>query len=224
MAQFITTKRITAELEDLIKKADKAIFLVSYNFQIADEYMDLLEDAAERNVKIHVASGLELNNDTLSKIKSLKNVQYCQFPNLHAKIFMNGKTCLIGSMNFSEASERNKNIECGIVLSNPEDDELYHEAANEVHRIFRRAKKNEAVDRYSTLPSDSPGYCIRCKKSIPFNIGRPMCYECYGVWDFYGDPTYPEKYCHFSGEYSNGDTNIEFPVLNKNWKKSQNVL
>lgn len=222
MAKFITTKRITAELEELIKKAEKAIFLVSYNFQIADEYLELIEDAAERNVKVHIAYWKGMDNQAIDRLHKLKNVSIKQLEHLHAKIYMNGKTCLVGSMNFSEASERNKNIECGVLLENPADFELYHDAANEVHRIFKKA--NTENFKTVTRNESGEGFCIRCKRSIPFNIDKPMCYECFHVWDFYGDPTYPESHCHFSGEQSKGGNNIEFPVLNKNWKKSQTLV
>lgn len=37
------------------------------------------------------------------------------------------------------------------------------------------------------------------------------------------DPDYKEKYCHFSGEPSNGETSVNKPILKKNWKKAQNI-
>lgn len=35
------------------------------------------------------------------------------------------------------------------------------------------------------------------------------------------NPDFPEKYCHFSGEESNGETSVNRPILNKNWKKAK---
>ena len=33
----------------------------------------------------------------------------------------------------------------------------------------------------------------------------------------------PEKFCHFSGEPSNGETSFNKPILHKNWKKAKEI-
>jgi hypothetical protein len=65
------------------------------------------------------------------------------------------------------------------------------------------------------------GYCIRTGVTIPFNPERPMSYEAYKTWAQYEDDRYPERYCHFSGESSNGDTSFAKPILRKNWKAAK---
>lgn len=67
------------------------------------------------------------------------------------------------------------------------------------------------------------GYCIRTGKEIPFNPKRPMCDEAYRSWSQFGNEEYPERYCHFSGEPSNGETTYLKPILYKNWKKAKEV-
>lgn len=71
--------------------------------------------------------------------------------------------------------------------------------------------------------SAAHGYCIRTGAEIPFNIEKPMSYDAYKRWSQYGDPEYAEKFCHFSGEPSGGETSVSRPVLKKNWKKAQEV-
>ncbi len=66
-----------------------------------------------------------------------------------------------------------------------------------------------------------PGYCIRTGKEIPFNIEKPMDYEAFKMWNKYKNPDFPEKFCHFSGEESNGETSVKKPILNKNWKAAK---
>lgn len=68
------------------------------------------------------------------------------------------------------------------------------------------------------------GYCIRTGKPIPFNIAQPLCTEALASWNRYKDPSYKEKYCHFSGELSNGETSVSRPILKKNWKKAKEVF
>ena len=67
--------------------------------------------------------------------------------------------------------------------------------------------------------NDKTGYCIRTGKSIPLNIDKPFSKNAFKKWDLYRDVEYPEKYCHFSGEKSFGNTCFSFPILEKNFKK-----
>jgi hypothetical protein len=64
------------------------------------------------------------------------------------------------------------------------------------------------------------GYCIRTGIPIPFNQSRPMCDTAFQSWKKFGNKDYSEKYCHFSGELSNGDTTFSRPILRKNWVKA----
>lgn len=69
------------------------------------------------------------------------------------------------------------------------------------------------------LKKDHIGYCIRTGIEIPFNIEKPLSYDAFLVWSRFGDPEFPENYCHYSGEKSNGETCVARPVLYKNWSK-----
>jgi len=51
-----------------------------------------------------------------------------------------------------------------------------------------------------------------------------MSYEAFKSWSKYGDPDYAEKFCHFSGEPSNGETSVSRPILKKNWKKAKEIF
>lgn len=62
------------------------------------------------------------------------------------------------------------------------------------------------------------GYCIRTGKQIPLNIERPFSYEAYQSWSQYSNPDYKEKFCHFSGEKSDGTICFKRPILKKHWK------
>jgi hypothetical protein len=68
------------------------------------------------------------------------------------------------------------------------------------------------------------GYCIRTGNSIPFNVDKPLSYEAYQVWNQFGDPVYLEKFCHFSGESSNGENSVNKPILKKNWLKAKEAF
>src|SRR5690606_25800665 len=78
--------------------------------------------------------------------------------------------------------------------------------------------------RKDNIDIDEPvGYCIRTGIKIPFNPQRPFCDKAYNSWARFQDENYQEKYCHYSGEESFGETSFSRPILRKNWKKSQAV-
>ena len=67
------------------------------------------------------------------------------------------------------------------------------------------------------------GFCIRTGTQIPFNQKHPMCDTAFQNWKKFSNNEYPEKYCHFSGEASNGETTFSRPILRKNWAKAKEV-
>jgi RNA polymerase-binding transcription factor DksA len=76
------------------------------------------------------------------------------------------------------------------------------------------------LDSTSSAKLSTSGYCIRTGKEIPFNTKQPMTDEAYKNWSKFGNKDYPEKFCHFSGEASNGETSFSKPIMRKNWKKA----
>jgi predicted GIY-YIG superfamily endonuclease len=63
------------------------------------------------------------------------------------------------------------------------------------------------------------GYCIRCRDRKKFEVGRPLCLDCYDVWVQYSNPDYIEDHCHKCGR--EWDTSIERPLCTSCWRKSR---
>ncbi len=82
-------------------------------------------------------------------------------------------------------------------------------------------KINTKIEKEIENPKSKTGYCIRTGKEIPFNTQHPFSDEAFKSWNQYKNDAYPEKYCHFSGEPSNGETNKAKPILRKNWNKAK---
>lgn len=149
---------------------------------------------------------------------------------------------IVASLNLYEFSMAN-NKEMGILIDKNDltDTQLYEDAFKEVDYI------NETSQRFELSASKQPskkqkehktlkektnsiqaktqnGYCIRTGIEIPFNVEKPLSYEAYKVWNEFGDPNFPEKFCHFSGELSNGETSVSKPILKKNWEKAKELF
>ncbi len=87
--------------------------------------------------------------------------------------------------------------------------------SNERFKSKSEAKKVELIRPKETFQA---GFCIRTGKKIPFNPNKPMSIEAYESWTKFQNEDYAEKFCHFSGEPSNGETSFAKPILKKNWK------
>ena len=68
------------------------------------------------------------------------------------------------------------------------------------------------------------GFCIRTGTQIPFNAKVPMCNTAFQSWKKFCNSEYPEKFCHFSGEPSNGETSFSKPILKKIGKRQKKPI
>jgi len=230
MAKILTTKGNAAELEDIIRKAEKEIFLISFSFIISDSFIVRLKQAAEKGIVVHLVYGKSIKSDSYQQVLKMPNVKVYFLENLHAKIFANESKCIVGSMNFSEASEIN-NHELGVMLSLQNDKDAYTEVMQHCREIIsmatleksgwlRESSENEIKKSKPTLS----GYCIRTGKKIPLNHEKPFSADAYALWAEWSDEHYKEKFDHFTGEKSNGETCMATPIMSKNWKKYQKTV
>ena len=132
-------------------------------------------------------------------------------------------------MNLYNFSQQNNN-EIGVYITKEADEELFNDTLKEIQRFLtiseeiRLTVQKVAPKVTANAIKQTTGYCIRTGIPISFNIERPMSIEAYRKWEEYSNEDYPEKYCHFSGEQSNGGTSMKQPVLSKNWKKAKETF
>ena len=137
--------------------------------------------------------------------------------------------------------DNNKELVFLIDKNDPADSQLFDDAFKEVDYINQTSERfdlntpkptftKQAESRSSkekstsTISTKGKGFCIRTGIEIPFNLEKPMSYEAFKSWSKYSDPDYSEKFCHFSGEQSNGETSVSRPILKKNWKKAKEIF
>lgn len=61
--------------------------------------------------------------------------------------------------------------------------------------------------------SERVGYCIRCSRTIGYDISRPLCKKCWQSWKLLAKEDFREKYCHKTGRESKGETSFANPIL-----------
>jgi len=74
-----------------------------------------------------------------------------------------------------------------------------------------------------SLEHQKYGFCIRTGDKIRFDLHMPYCEKAHTSWLKWSNRNYQEKFCHFSGEDSNGKTCFSTPILKKNWRKAKRI-
>lgn len=241
MAKFLNTKKAVSEIEDLIRNAEHTLTLISPYLKLSKDFRELLEYRNSKNKITTVIFGKqELNPDEMKFLKGLRFLVLKYKESLHAKYYLNDQKMIITSLNLYQFSMEN-NKEMGIVLEkeNPADSEVFLDALKEVAFIEATSQTfalTEVPDRASKPKGNSivetreiknlkqGGFCIRTGVQIPFNPDKPLCADAFKSWNKYADPAYAEKFCHFSGEPSNGETSVAKPILRKNWSKAKELM
>ena len=110
-------------------------------------------------------------------------------------------------------------------LSDYFNDKPKYDAPNRRESSYEKKKVETPVPTSNYQASNVPtGYCIRTGKPIPFNQKHPMTESAYQSWMQFKNKEYPEKFCHFSGEPSNGETSYAKPILRKNWNAAKKTF
>ena len=243
MAKYLRTSGISAGVEELIREARERLYIISPYLKLSDNIKELLNDKEREKAEVRIIFGKqELNPSEMSYLQKLKYVRLYFSKNLHAKCYLNERKMIISSMNLYEFSQQN-NREMGILIErdNENDKQVYEDAWKDIESILNNATdfayieapKEKGSEKSNNLQSHKietkksntkqTGYCIRTGVEIPFDVEKPLSIEAYKKWNEHGNKDYPEKYCHFSGEPSNGETSFSKPIMKKNWKKAKEV-
>lgn len=137
MAKFLNTSGTTYHLEELIKSAKERLILISPYLKFNERIKELLEDKNRLKIDVRVVYGK--NDLQPAEINWLKNLDYIRTSyckNLHAKCYLNERSCIITSLNLYEFSQVNNN-EMGILVERDHDESLYADAYDEAQRIIR---------------------------------------------------------------------------------------
>jgi len=242
MARFINTREAVSTIEKLIRNAGEKLILISPYLKLSKDFKELLTYRNSQDKITTIIFGKqELRPDEMTFLQGLRFVVLKFNEDLHAKCYLNDQHMVITSLNLYEFSMAN-NKEMGVFIdkNDPADSTLFDDAMKEVDFIsatsvrFELQASKPAPAKPEAPVSNKPepkqkaaasgkamGFCIRTGAEIPFNVERPLGNEAYKSWSKFSNKEYPEKYCHFSGEPSHGETSVGKPMLKKNWSKAK---
>ncbi len=164
MAKFLNTSAINYFLEELIKGASERLILISPFLKLNDRVKELLEDKNRFKIDVRIIYGKnDLHIEEINWLKELTFVRTSFCKNLHAKCYINEKSCIITSLNLYEFSQVNNN-EMGVYISRVSDAEIYREAFEEAQRIIRISdevrmslEKVDVTSEFTALPQEEAG-------------------------------------------------------------------
>lgn len=122
MSTFLTGKELETTIDDIIKKAQKVLLLVSPFIKLDDHFQDLFKDH-KYNHNLHLIIVFGKNENRVSKslskadfefFKKFPKVSIIYAPKLHGKYYGNEKQGVVTSANLYDYSFINENIEFGV--------------------------------------------------------------------------------------------------------------
>ena len=222
MTKYCDSYAIGDAINQIIKKADEFIYILSPYLKISERYKDVLEDRIEDHIEIRLIYGkADLQPSESKWMNKMKKLKTGYIENLHAKCYMNENVALITSMNLYEFSQEH-NYEMGILINKNEDPETYEEILSDVERLYKKSQKVRIS--FNEIDQEENGYCIRCKKRIELDPFVPYCEKCYKDWNKYENPEYVEKngVCHICGKPH--ETTLAKPACIDCYKKNKKLF
>jgi phosphatidylserine/phosphatidylglycerophosphate/cardiolipin synthase-like enzyme len=225
--KLITNEKIPIAIFDLIDEAKEYLILVSPYLKLWGHLVNHLEQSkAKKKIAIIRDENMEEKAEVIASLKKL-GITVKARQNLHAKIYLSDKSCVISSMNLYEFSAANSE-EIAVIITDKTsllEIEKYVKNLNSKSADIDQRKvtmikdtpKNYGFSRAETKNKIGKGHCIRCGNAIKLDAAKPYCPKCYESWALYENEGYKEKFCHVCGKEE--ATTILKPVCRTCFKK-----
>ena len=225
---FLENHEVTDHIVKLVQNAKEELIIITPYLNLNARMRSALLEAKGNGAKISVYFRLE-------ERKLKKNAADIQFfthdigaemvyiERLHSKLYLNENNAVMSSMNMVSSSQ-NDSQEIGIFT---DEDKLRRQFKHYSEDMYKRQTKVDYVPEVKApkarknKPKTASGYCIRTGEEVPFNLEKPFSDKSFKLWNRFKNQEFKEKYCHFSGEESNGQTTFSRPILKKNWTKAK---
>lgn len=230
--QFIRSDELNKELLRIIEEDTDELFIISPYIDVSVRFSNALIQVSKRKTKVTIISRWEKKFSKSDKENFdafiSKGFDLYLVDRLHAKLYFTKAKGILSSINFLKGSQQHSE-EVGIVTDEPAMKSEFRRYAEDLIQksVVRWGVDSNEAEDILLVPNPSKskkhtgGYCIRSGEKIPFNVKSPFTKKAFTSWNRFKNPEFKEKYCHFSGEESNGQTTFSRPILKKNWTKAK---
>ena len=228
---FLENQNCAEEIHRIIENANSELTIITPFIDLGPRMKGSFYQARDKNIRIKLITRwkkkLAAKDEKELAFFSELGAEIMFVERLHSKLFLNENSGVLSSMNMLDGSAHHSQ-EIGIFTN---DTVLVSNFKGYAERLERSAMPDRYAPASSTAknaPSQKKkqqksGYCIRTGGKIPFNIKTPFNKKSFASWNRYKNPEFAEKFCHFSGEKSNGETSFSRPILRKNWNKAKKM-
>jgi len=228
---FLENQNCAEEIHRIIENANSELTIITPFIDLGPRMKGSFNIARDKGVRIKLITRwktkLAAKDEKELAFFTELGAEIMFVERLHSKLFLNENSGVLSSMNMLDGSAHHSQ-EIGIFTN---DTVLVTSFKAYAERLERSAMPDQYAPAQSTAknaPSQKKkqqksGYCIRTGEKIPFNIKTPFNKKSFASWNRYKNPEFAEKFCHFSGEKSNGGTSFSLPILKKNWNKAKKM-
>jgi len=222
MAKFLDGSGVQSVLTDIIKNAEKNLYIVTPYLKIPIQTKSYLKTTDKRNIPITIVyrTDFTLNEEDIAFFHELTHLELLHCDNLHSKCYINEKDGLIASMNLHEHSQTH-NWEMGIKFSKQDDLDIYKDVDKELSHLLSLSKphllkKKVSESKRYVETSDSHKTVYKPKEAPNKGLFTKVLDSVIGE----------EAYCIRCG-HSIAKYNLEKPLCNKCfpiWANHKNKL
>ncbi|EPR69597.1 hypothetical protein ADICYQ_1382 [Cyclobacterium qasimii M12-11B] len=139
------TIEISHAIENLIQESFRSLIFVSPYLKITERIKSKLSMHLPKIDNCYfVYRKNELKTNEEIWLKSFSNIHLVEVQNLHAKVYLNEKYCILTSMNFYEYSQIN-NFEIGVKINREDEKENYEEVIKQVMLMIKLSENNSSI-------------------------------------------------------------------------------
>ena len=228
---FLENHDCAAEILRLIENANKELTIITPFIDLGPRMRGSFNVAKSNGVPIKLITRwkakLSAKDEKELGVFNDLGAEIMFVERLHSKLFLNENSGVLSSMNLLDGSSHHSE-EIGIFTNDGELLSSYKSYAKRLEQVAMPSNMRPAKSTAKNAPSqkskkqENTGFCIRTGEKIPFNVKMPFNKKSYSSWNRFKNPEFSEKFCHFSGEKSNGQTSFSRPILKKNWTKAKN--
>ena len=140
MSQFLTTRGISSQLEEILIGAESFLYILTPYLKFSHTLYERLSETTKKGIEVCIVCKEKQNlspHDERLLLDLQCNVYFKK--DLHAKCYANEHSALIASMNLYNYSEAN-NREMGVLLTKKEDEAAYLKCVKEIKSIITNSE------------------------------------------------------------------------------------
>lgn len=222
MALVLETNSLNEHLGQLMRDANRRLWLLSSYVELSRSNEADLAKACERGVEVCLIYGKERSQGpAVLSNRRLAQMEVRYLSNHHAKCYLSEDRVIIGSMNLVGYSQTH-NEEMGVLLTRDGDPEAFKSAwaaAERLHALATAARRLPSPEADQVAEPGQPGsyitlgYCLECGARVPRDRRRPLCAQHEKEWRKWSDLSDEYPRCHHCGQQT-GST-VSMPLCER---------